>query len=193
MSAQSTNARFSEPSTGSQEEDLLLVRAAVEGNEKAKRLVVEKVYDRVQRTLACISNCEDEVDDLTQNALIEVLRSLENYRGEAPLEYWADRIAVRTAAKRFDKRRRRERLMALALDDIVPKIDFSLDEAAEHREVLRRIQHLITALGDHNRLPLVLHHVKGRLRRSRRWLRREVMRDEVLAEWVSDEIGRRET
>ncbi len=208
MGTQSTNAHSSAPSRWQPESDLKMARAAAGGDETAKRQLVEHVYDTVRKTLIFISNCTDEVDDLTQNALVEVLRSLESYRGEAPLRHWADRIAIRTAAKHFDKRRRRERLFEAAYGDFPLEVEASTDATAAHREMLSRFQRLLATLSDANRLALMLHHVrgyslseiatlcncskftvKGRLRRTRRWLKREVLRDEVLAEWVEDELG----
>lgn len=208
MGAQSTKARFSELSRWRQEDDLNLARAAAAGDDVARRKLVEGVYDRVRSTMVFVSNCADEVDDLTQNALVEVLRSVGSYRGEAPLAHWAERIAVRTAAKQFEKRRRRGKLFAAAYRDVPPEVDASTDEAAEYREMLHRFQLLIATLSEDNRLALLLHHVKGypvseiaslcncstftvkgRLRRTRRWLKREILRDEVLAEWIEDKLG----
>ena len=181
---------------------------AADGDAQASRQVVESVYERVRRTMVYISNCADEVDDLTQNALVEVLRSIGSYRGDAPLVHWAERIAVRTAAKQFDKRRRRDRLFLKAFGELPPEVVASTDETAAYHAMLERFQELIGSLSDDNRMALVLHHVrgypiseiatlcncskftiKGRLRRSRRWLKREILRDEVLAEWIEDELG----
>ena len=212
MGAQSTKARSSQTSRWLKESDLKMARAAAGGDETAKRKLVETVYDRVRKTLVFISNNTDEVDDLTQNALVEVLRSIKSYRGEAPLTHWADRIAVRTAAKHFDKRQRRKILFQNAFGDIPLTVDAPTDETAAYREMLKRFQLLIATLSEDNRLALILHHVrgypisdnstlcncykftvKGRLRRTRRCLKREILRDEVLAEWVEDELDRSET
>ncbi len=212
MGVLSTDAQVSKPKSRFEESDLHLTRAALSGDETAKRKLVEKVYAEVRRTLVFISNRNDEVDDLTQSALIEVLLSLESYRGEAPLIHWADRIAVRTAAKHFDKRRRRDHLFAKVKEDFTPQVGASADETSEYREKIGRVQLLVAGLSDDNRLALILHHVKGypideiaallgcskftikgRLRRSRRRLKREILKDEVLSEWIAHEFGRRQT
>ena len=203
MGAHTTNAHLEMPPTRSTEDDLRTARAAAGGDESAKRKLAETVYDRVQRTLCFISNAPDEVDDLTQNALVEVLQSVGSYRGEAPLTHWAERIAVRTAARHFEKRRRRDRLFEKGMLGLPAEMHAATDETAAYREMLRRFERLIAALGDDSRMALVLHHVrrysvdeiaalsncskftvKGRLRRARRRLKREILQDEVLAEWV---------
>ncbi len=207
MRAEHTDIRAKNASNRGEDSDLDLARAAAFGDEAAKRRLIEVVYDRIRRTLAYISNRADEVDDLTQNAAIEVLQSIQTYRGDAPLIHWAERIAVRTAAKHFDKRRRRARLFADMVGNLPSELEPSTDETAECREMLTRFQALFSTLGDNSRLALILHHVrgypvaeiaaicrcskftvKGRLRRARRRLKREILRDEILGAWLEDKI-----
>ena len=91
-------------------DDLSLAKAAADGDPGAQKDLVHSVISSIRKTLAYISSNPSDVDDLTQLALIQVLKSAKNFRGESALTYWADRIAVRTAARQFEKRRRRENL-----------------------------------------------------------------------------------
>ena len=50
-----------------------------------------------------------DVDDISQLALIEIVRSFHNYRGEGALHSWADRITTRVALHYLRRRRNEER------------------------------------------------------------------------------------
>ena len=76
-------------------DDISLADAAAKGDTVAQKQLVSKVMTSIRKTLAYISSNPADVDDLTQLAIIQVLRSAKNYRGESALTYWADRIARR--------------------------------------------------------------------------------------------------
>ena len=91
-------------------------------------------------------------EDLAQAAMVEILRSLGNFRGEGSLESWADRIARRTILNLLKQRWRSKEVLTL---DAAPEPTSGtetggmgvLDEgasgfqeqAAERREVAQRL------------------------------------------------------
>src|SRR4051812_17546365 len=59
--------------------------------------LTRRLWPRVRRLVASFLRGSADADDAAQQALMEILRAMPGFRGEARLESWADRIAVRTA------------------------------------------------------------------------------------------------
>lgn len=93
------------------------VDAACRGDREARSRVAHGVYDRVRTTVFYLTGGGADAEDIVQQALIEILGSLRTYRGEASLEVWADRIAVRTAMRDIKKRRRRRELVLSQMEE----------------------------------------------------------------------------
>ena len=89
------------------------------GDPRARNMVAMRLCDRVRRIERALLPGRADADDATQDALVAILRSAANYRGESSLERWADRIAARTGL-RF---RARERSRSTENETDVPTID----------------------------------------------------------------------
>lgn len=76
------------------------------GDERARSMLAMRLSGRFRRVLAGLLGDSRDADDAAQDALVEVLSSAHGYRGDASIERWADRIAVRTGL-RFRRRERR--------------------------------------------------------------------------------------
>ncbi len=83
-----------------------LARAAASGDPAAQRTVVRRLHGRVRSTVFYLTGGRGDWEDMVQDALVEILRSLRSFRGEASLESWADRITVRTAMRQLKRRHR---------------------------------------------------------------------------------------
>lgn len=91
------------------------VECAVEGDVVAIREILEAVAPRVHAVARRVLGSGDpDAEDVTQEALIALVRALPSFRGEGTVAAFAARIAVRTAVtSRSRKRRRAERRRAL--------------------------------------------------------------------------------
>jgi RNA polymerase sigma-70 factor (ECF subfamily) len=97
------------------EDDLALIRLALDGDRRAFESLVRKHERRVFRTtLAVLGNIEDG-EDATQETFIKAYRNLARFRGESKFTTWLTSIAVNQA---IEKRQSR-------------KASVSLDESAE--------------------------------------------------------------
>lgn len=76
------------------------------GDERARSMLAMRLCDRFRRLLRGLLGDPRDADDAAQDALVEVLASAHGYRGEATIERWADRIAVRSGL-RFRRREQR--------------------------------------------------------------------------------------
>ena len=72
-------------------------------------------------TRACIacSAANRDMDDLLQEAFLQVFQSLRGWRAEASLATWIDRVAVRVAYRYLSQRGRRDQTDALDDDDVL--------------------------------------------------------------------------
>lgn len=136
-----------------------LTRAAARGEEEAQRQLVERLLPRVRTTLHYLAGGDRDADDLVQNALVTILRSAQGYRGEASLERWADRIAVRTALRALRKRRRREQIVRPMAD--MPEVGRGTEGELRRRQLRRQLAWHLGRLNPQQRATIVLHWVRG--------------------------------
>jgi RNA polymerase sigma-70 factor, ECF subfamily len=160
--------------------------------------LTRRLWPRVQRLVASFVRDRADADDAAQLALLEILRAIASYRGEAKLESWADRIAVRTAIRVA----RTRRLAAVRHDSLEPD-QLAQPERTDgenmSEELPRALSSYLDALPEVRRTALVLRHalgysvpeiaeltgcsentVKDRLLSARHEVRRMVRRDVAL-------------
>lgn len=87
-------------------EDVRLMELVAAGDERAQSMLAMRLSGRFRRLLGGLLGDSRDADDAAQDALVEVLAAAHGYRGDASIERWADRIAVRTGL-RFRRRERR--------------------------------------------------------------------------------------
>ena len=122
-----------------------LVEQARAGDPDARRQLYTQHVDRVFRTVRGMLRSDADAEDVTQDALLTVLTSLNTYvrRPDARFAAWVTTIAVNTARRRF--RRRRPELTATG------ELPETPDDAADPAEALDRARQrraLLIALGE---------------------------------------------
>jgi RNA polymerase sigma-70 factor (ECF subfamily) len=130
--------------------------AAANGDRDAMEVVLLALLPRARNLVRYLVR-GDDIDDITQEALIAVARSLPGYRGEGKLEAWADRIVARVT---FAALRERSAERARAGEDL-SRVDRPC-EAPLPDEVYaarRRTVELLDGLSYDLRHAIVLHHV----------------------------------
>ncbi len=144
------------PPTATFQDDLALATRAAEGDRAALAEVARRLVPRVKNLVRYLSRGDRDVDDLTQMALVEVLRSLGGFAGRCPLEPWADRVAMRQTRKHLARRWNRERKEAPSLH-AVRAADAPVYGYGARRDLARALD----TLSDVQREALVLHHSMG--------------------------------
>ncbi|MBN2525889.1 MAG: RNA polymerase sigma factor [Deltaproteobacteria bacterium] len=191
----------SEPTAGNNQGDVLVTAAAGKGDIKAQRVLAERLFDHVRRTMSYLQ-FGDEAQDLAQTALIEVLRSASTFRGECTLEYWADRIVIRVFARHRQKFLRRQSLWDQEMT-YANEPSLMTDEL-EALQMRRRISGILGELSRKHRTAIVLHYingysieevaqlvsapmntVRGRIRVGRKKLAALMSEDSLLGDWMS--------
>lgn len=140
--------------------DILLVDRCNSGEEAATRELFRHYHRRVHSTLYRILGNTRDIDDLTQDAFIQIFKSLANFRAEAKLATWIDRITVRVAYRYIGKQKR------LALpDDTMNELAYpgpGPGQQAQSREGVRRLYAALAQLAPASRIAFALHEIDGR-------------------------------
>jgi RNA polymerase sigma-70 factor (ECF subfamily) len=91
-----------------------LVKRAQEGDEQAFAALFETHKKRVYSVCLLMTKDVAEAEDLTQEAFLQVFRTIGTFRGEAAFSTWLYRIAVNTVLMKL---RRRKAKPALSLNE----------------------------------------------------------------------------
>lgn len=156
------------PSTSRKPGPLKLLRAAdnaefvqrcVSGERTALRELFERERVRLHALLFRIVGPSPHLDDLLQEAFLEVFRSLGSFRGESSLRTWIDRCAVRVAYAFFARKARVPVLESLS---DTPDADPDAEQHALLREATRRLYKELERLEPRQRLAFTLFAIEGR-------------------------------
>jgi RNA polymerase sigma-70 factor, ECF subfamily len=190
-----------------QPEEQQFVARCVAGDSAALRQLWDRERVRVHGLLFRVVGANTHMDDLLQDAFLEVYRSLPGFRGESSLRTWIDRCVVRVAYGYF---RRKERLPALEGLQDPHSASPSAEERASLREAARRLYQELDRLETKQRIAFTLHAIedrplrevaeimestevtaKLRVWRARQALEKRARKDPLLAEFLGHEKDRR--
>jgi len=174
-----------------------MAAAVAAGERAASERMARQLLPQVRRVARAMVRRPVDVDDASQVALLEVLRSAGNYRGEGSLEGWARRIAAR-AVMRWQSKQHLRDAKTQALETTVDPRETHLPTAVVDA-LPRPLSHYLHALPVVQRDAFVLRHslghtlpeiaaiteaavptVKSRLIKAQQELRRLVRRDLAL-------------
>ena len=194
------------PASATREHDLELAQRAASGDRAAQRDLFLEQRTNVHRALYRILGSNRELEDLLQDAFIEIFRALPSFRGDSTLGRWCQTIAVRIAYLTIS--RRRPPAVALALVEEIVASDVDVRRHTQVREAARRLyaaldrieakQRIAFALGVIDGKPLAevaeltettVFAVKTRVWRARRELMRRASKDAVLAAYLEELQG----
>jgi RNA polymerase sigma-70 factor (ECF subfamily) len=126
-----------------------LVRRARAGNHPAYGELVRRHQAAALRLAAGVCGSTEEARDIVQDALVKGYRSLDRYRGDAPVRSWLLRIvandaknAIRTRVRRLGREERYDNLhRGSGAADVVGEQVADRDESARLLAVLTRLDH----------------------------------------------------
>ena len=194
------------PATTAREQDLALARRAAEGDRAAQRDLFSAQRTAVHHALFRILGSNRDLEDLIQDAFVEIFRALPSFRGDSGLARWCQTIATRVAYLSISRRRPPAVDLSLVEDTIAGDTDIA--RHAHVREAARRLyaaldrieakQRIAFALAviDGKSLAEVAHltestvvAVKTRVWRARRDLMRRAKKDAVLSHYLLELQG----
>jgi RNA polymerase sigma-70 factor (ECF subfamily) len=133
----------------------LALRAA-QGDRRAAGELLRELLPRARNLVRYLTRKDSEVDDLAQEAMVNILRGLAGFRAEGSVQSWADRIVVRTVFAHLRQRKGSQK----AHVEYTPEIGaVDNDQASPTFLARRRALVALDALPDEQRDVLVMHHV----------------------------------
>jgi RNA polymerase sigma-70 factor (ECF subfamily) len=138
-----------------------LARAAAKPDSKAIEGLFLELLPRVRNLVRYLVHGDNDVDDLTQEALLMILRGLGSYRSEGEFRSWADRVVARSVFSR----KRRHATVELNEDSFqqatLASVDEQIDLAPDSYVMRRQLVTALDQLPPHQRDALVLHYSAG--------------------------------
>jgi RNA polymerase sigma-70 factor, ECF subfamily len=199
-----------EPTPANELEDSQLLAAVRAGDPGAARALYERRRPIISRTVRNLLRGRDhEYEDLCQQSMVEIVRTIDKYRGDCSFSKWVGLLAARVVYKTFRRRQLDRQIIAdsPAPDGISP--DQPARRVAE-RSLVERIRGHLAQLDRDRAWAFLLHDVYGydmremtqilgisvtaaqsRLTRGRRDLHDRLSRDPELADELEQRVGRR--
>ena len=186
--------------------DLALARRAAAGDRAAQRELFQAQKLSVHHTLYRILGANRDLEDLIQDAFLEIFRGLPSFRGDSTLARWCQTIATRTAYLAIS-RRRPATVDLEAVEDVLAG-DHDTRRHAQVRVATRRMYAALERIEAKQRIAFALAVIDGRslaevaqltdstmiavktrVWRARRDLFKRAAKDPVLASYLSELAG----
>ena len=130
------------------------------GESRVVEQVLTELVPNVRGLTARILGPDPAVDDVVQEALIEIASALRRFEGRSSLRTYAGRIVVRTVYKHLRKRAR-ERIFQWGVPESADPRQPTPEAACMDRENLRSVYALLDQLPTKHRVAFVLCEVEG--------------------------------
>lgn len=140
-------------------DDVELAARCAAGERDAQRTLFRDYRERVHATLYRIMGSNRDIEDLVQEAFLQVFRSIHGYRGEARLTTWISRITTRVAYA-FLARRGPASVALEAVPD-PPADEPGAEQRTLAREAMRRVYAVLDRLDAKHRIAFSLHVIDG--------------------------------
>lgn len=188
-------------------QDLELAQRAASGDRGAQRELFGAQKLGVHHTLFRILGANRDLEDLIQDAFLEIFRALPSFRGDSSLARWCQTIATRVAYAAISRRKPPAIDLAL-VEDSLPS-DEDGHRTAQMREAARRLYAALARIDPKHQIAFALAIIDGRsmaevaaltdattvgvrtrVFRARRELMRRAKNDPVLASYLEELEGR---
>ncbi|HSO40479.1 MAG TPA: RNA polymerase sigma factor [Labilithrix sp.] len=194
-------------------DDSQLLASVRAGDPDAATAVHDRLRPVVERAIRKLLGPRDrDHEDLAQHAMIEVVYTIDKFRGDCPLDAWASTVAAHVVYNHIRKLTAERRVFeGFRSDDEAPASTQSLSQETSARSTLRRVFTHLDAMDPAKTWAYVLHDVCGfdlrevaqitestvaaaqtRLVRGRRELHERMSADPELAPMVASETKDRE-
>jgi len=143
--------------------DAELVERSLDGDDGAFRVLVERYESVVASTVIGMLGPGDEADDVGQETFIRLYRSLKDFRGDAALKTYLNRIAINLSLNALKRRRNlMKRFVSRDRVDVrLPEPALNGVDSAETRETEEAVHCAIRQLSPKHRAVIVLRMIDG--------------------------------
>jgi RNA polymerase sigma-70 factor (ECF subfamily) len=140
--------------------DVDLARRAAGGDRAAQRELFQAQRLAVHHTLFRILGSNRDIEDLLQDAFLEIFRALPTFRGDSALATWCRTIATRVAYLAIARRKPPAVELSL-VEDVLPDGAPDADRALHAREAARRLYAALDRLDPKQRIAFALFTIDG--------------------------------
>ncbi len=115
--------------------------------EEIFRTIIRENKDKISGICRYYSSNEDDHNDMYQEVLINIWKSLENFRGDAQLSTWVYRVSVNTALGFAKKEIRRKKIFIRQDDErLRDLLDYDEGQIQEKEIMLQSLENKINLL-----------------------------------------------
>jgi RNA polymerase sigma-70 factor (ECF subfamily) len=136
--------------------DHLIVRRAIEGDERALRSLWSQHAPHIDAVVRRLVGDDDVAADIAQEVWIQIFRALPSYRGDAQFGTWAHRIAVNRTLNALRRTRRLAKLETEIEEDSA-----SVEPDGDRTLLMQTIEEAAQRLAPGARTVFILHDVEG--------------------------------
>ena len=138
------------------ETDAAIVRRAIEGDERAMRLLWNQHAPHVDAVVRRLANDPDLAEDIAQEVWIQIFRALPSWRGDAKFSTWVHRVAINRTLNALRQTRRLANMETAIEEDAV-----AVEQDSEQQMLAQSIEAAARKLSPGARTVFVLHDVEG--------------------------------
>ena len=141
-----------------------IVVNAQKNDYKALEELVKKVQRKVYTTLLYLNKSEDNISDMTQEALIKMVKSLSSLKSPKAFNSWLNHIVMNIFYDSIRKKQHKPEMYSIEDDDrfhqIPDKFGLPIDKAI-YSEADKKIQKEILNLPEHFRVVIIMRELQG--------------------------------
>ncbi len=144
-------------------DDSELLNALRAAEPSAATALHDRVRPQVDRTITRLLGRRDpDHADLAQLAMIELVYTIDRYRGECSLDAWTSTLTARVVYKQIRKRQTERRILGtLDAEDYVARSVPSTDREAVARDLMQRVRKHLSAIEENKAWTFLLHDACG--------------------------------
>jgi RNA polymerase sigma-70 factor, ECF subfamily len=144
-------------------DDSELLSALRAAEPSAATALHDRVRPQVDRTITRLLGRRDpDHADLAQLAMIELVYTIDRYRGECSLDAWTSTLTARVVYKQIRKRMTERRILGtLDAEDYVARSAPSTDREAVARDLMQRVRKHLAEIDENKAWTFLLHDACG--------------------------------
>ena len=139
------------------DEDFVLIKAFIRGNDKTFRTLVIKHKEKVRNLVFLTLGDAEFVDDISQDVFISVYHKLKEFRFESKFTTWLYRITVNKCRDYLRKKRVRSIFVPIKDSDT----EYGTGPFSENVDIPNLVRIAIAKLPEKLRVPLVMRDIDG--------------------------------
>jgi RNA polymerase sigma-70 factor (ECF subfamily) len=143
-------------------DDTQLLAALRAGDPGAATALHDRTRRVVERTVRRLLGARDlDCEDLCQLAFIELVDTVERFRGDCPLDAWVSVLTARIVYKHLRRRKLERRFFSRTPLQVVPELPAAPRHSSVLRDLVRRVGDHLTRVDESRALTFLMHDAYG--------------------------------